>query len=90
MILAYEINRDGTIKERYVSEKNEVKEKGYITKELPQGLYKAIWNGTEWIEGATQEYIESLKVHTEREKTTEDYLMELDYRLSKLELGLEE
>ena len=26
-----------------------------------QGLYKPMWYGKEWVEGATQEYIDSLK-----------------------------
>jgi hypothetical protein len=29
--------------------------------EPSQGLYKPLWNGTTWIEGATQEEIEALK-----------------------------
>lgn len=93
MIQVYEINTDGTIKERYVLEENEAKEKGYITKELPPGLYKAIWNGTSWEEGATEEYIKSLSKNNtdeiQREQVTEDYLLDLDYRISKLEIGAE-
>lgn len=27
----------------------------YVTSPLPQGLYKAKWTGTEWIEGKTEE-----------------------------------
>ena len=30
--------------------------------EPSQGLYKPMWNGTTWIEGATQEEIESMVV----------------------------
>lgn len=33
----------------------------YIQTECPDGFYKPKWNGTEWVEGLTQEEIEEFK-----------------------------
>ena len=35
------------------------------------GFYKAKWNGESWEEGATQEYIDSLKAQAEPQEPTE-------------------
>ena len=45
----------------------------------PQGFYKPKWNGIEWVEGATQEYIDSLK-NTVTEPTIEEQIRaDVDY-----------
>ena len=45
--------------------------------EPSQGLYLPKWNGTEWVEGATQEYIDSLK-NVIAEPTLEERLQALE------------
>ena len=45
--------------------------------EPAQGLYKPKWNGTEWVEGATQEYINSLQP-TPQEPSIEDRISALE------------
>lgn len=39
--------------------------------EPAQGLYQPRWNGEEWVEGATQEYIDSLKPQTQEPTESE-------------------
>jgi hypothetical protein len=79
---AYEIDENGYIKEIYVVEFDE---KGNPLEELtenmviidpPQGLYRAKWTGTEWIEDMTQEEIEILN-NQPRESTTEEIQQEI-------------
>lgn len=43
-----------------------------------QGFYKPKWNGTEWIEGATQEYINNIKAQAVTEPTLEERLQALE------------
>ena len=63
----YEIDSNGFITENYVGEFDEVGNLinpigNFITTDLPQPLlfYKPKWNGTQWVEGATQEEIDEL------------------------------
>lgn len=49
-----------------------------------QGLYIPKWNGTEWIEGATQEYIDSLKAQVVSEPTLEDKVAEQELVIQDL------
>lgn len=57
----YEIDDKGFLKEIYLanvdSEGNILDEdkQGFITVDYPSGLWKRKWNGTEWIEGETEE-----------------------------------
>lgn len=44
--------------------------------EPAQGLYQPKWNGTSWEEGATQEYIDSLKSQAEPQEPTETKRLE--------------
>ena len=44
--------------------------------EPAQGLYKPKWNGESWEEGATQEYIDSLKAQAEPQEPTESDRLE--------------
>lgn len=48
--------------------------------EPTQGLYKPKWNGIEWVEGATQEYIDSLKAQVEPQEPS------LEERVQALEI----
>ena len=46
--------------------------------EPAQGFYRPRWNGTEWIEGLTQEEIGALKANTVAEPTIEERLQALE------------
>ena len=47
--------------------------------EPAQGLYAPKWNGTEWVEGATQEYIDNLKAQAEpQEPSLEERIQALE------------
>jgi hypothetical protein len=51
-----------------------------------QGLYIPKWSGTEWIEGATQEYIDKLKAQAiPTEPTLEEKVLEHDVKIVTLE-----
>lgn len=54
----------------------------------PQGFYKPKWTGTEYVEGATQEYIDGLH-GTTPQPTTEDKLEELATALVEQQKQLE-
>ena len=46
--------------------------------EPAQGLFQPKWNGQEWVENATQEYIDSLKQPISNEPTLEERLEALE------------
>lgn len=62
----FEIDENGYIVEKYAiefdEEGNPLEElaENIITVSPPNGLYRAKWNGTEWIEDMTQEEIDEL------------------------------
>lgn len=83
----FKIDQNGYIMERYVAEfDNEdnlvVELEENIITIPPPSFYKPKWNGTEWIEEGTQ------PVQQPKKPTEIDYLLDLDFRLSMLELGL--
>ena len=47
-----------------------------LTAPPSQGLYIPKWNGEAWEEGATQEYIDSLKAQAEPQEPTESERLE--------------
>ena len=55
--------------------------------EPPFHLHRAKWTGTEWVEDMTQEEINEIK-NRSKIITREDYLLDIDFRLSMIELGL--
>lgn len=63
-----------------------------VVKVLPaQGLYKPRWTGTEWVEGATQEYIDSITnvvVEPSEQDELLNYVLDLDMRMVMIEMGL--
>lgn len=94
----YEINENGHINEIYVVEFDE---EGNPLEELaenivainpPNGLYRAKWTGTEWIEDMTQKEIDELNRRPTKEPSFEEtqieYNVDLDYRVSLIEMGL--
>lgn len=59
--------------------------------EPAQGLYQPKWNGSSWEEGATQEYIDSLKAQVEIEvEPTIDEMnrADIDYLAIMMEVDL--
>ncbi|MCT6924833.1 hypothetical protein [Metasolibacillus sp.] len=63
---------------------------GYVSTYLDtseQGYFKPRWNGTEWVEGATQEEIDEI-TNVPTEPTQDDFLLDLELRVTMLELGL--
>lgn len=89
----YEIDELNYLKEYYVKDFDEhgncLEElsENMITKDIPQGLYRAKWTGTEWVEDMSQAEIDELN-NQPMEPTEFDYLIDLDYRISLLELGI--
>lgn len=72
----YEVDLVGFLKEIYVANVDEYgaiideDKQGFITVDIPSGLFKHRWNGAEWVEGETaeeraeresQQLLESLK-----------------------------
>ncbi len=57
--------------------------------EPSQGLYQPKWNGESWEEGATQEYIDSLKSQMIVEPTLEDRVAEHDTKIVSLQEELD-
>ena len=59
--------------------------------EPSQGLFQPKWNGQEWVEGATQEYIDGLKAQVEIEvEPTLDEInrADIDYLAIMMEVDL--
>lgn len=83
----YEIDENGFIFEIYVKDLNEEDNhleelaKNIITIQPPNGLYRAKWTGTEWVEGMSQDEINilnnqpQLPTAEERLKMAEDTLV---------------
>ena len=58
--------------------------------EASQGLYLPKWNGEQWVEGATQEYIDSLKVEVPHETLNlEEKVLEHEEKIVTLEEALD-
>ncbi len=95
---AYKIDENGFYTEDYIYEENQDLEKNIIVEDIPQGLYKPKWNKKEWIEGATQEYIDNISKPIVQESTetellkqqlleTQDLVAELRYKTILKENG---
>ncbi|NFI92859.1 hypothetical protein FC961_00270 [Clostridium botulinum] len=95
---AYKIDTKGFYIEDYIYQEDEQLEDNIITIKIPQDLYKAKWNGDNWIEGATQEYIDSIKPKSKEPTETEilqkqlletqNMLLELQYKLTNKDLEI--
>lgn len=92
-VLAFEIDENGYIKERYTAHVDtnwnilDEDKKHLIVTPIPGGLFKKKWNGQEWIEGATQEEIDEM-TKIEPSPPTQEEITER--RLADLELMLAE
>lgn len=52
-------------------------------------LFIPRWNGIEWVESATSEEIEKIKNGNIKEEIgIDEFMLDVEYRLSKLELGV--
>lgn len=80
----YKINRDGYLIEIIAAEVNPG---GLIAVDPPNGLYKPQWVGDKWVNGLTQQEIDELNKPIVPEASTENYLIDLDFRISMIELG---
>ncbi len=62
-----------------------------VTIPILVGYVKPIWNGVDWVEGATEQEIQEWENSQDivaTEPTTDDFLLDFEFRLSMLELGL--
>ncbi len=85
----YEIDENNFIKEIHLIDEEENTQ--HVTTNPPNGLYRAKWNGVEWIEDMTQEEIDELNNAPKELTETEmlmDYVVDVDFRVVMLELGL--
>jgi len=59
--IIYDLDAKGFVKERYVAEVDDegavldTRFSGMISQDMPNGLLKPRWTGTEWVEGETEE-----------------------------------
>lgn len=104
MIEIYLLNQNNTIKDKvlYNEETNQYYSKNFVWTELdcdyttvkPPNFVKQLRNGTEWVEGATEEEIVEWKEQQNvtpilsTEEILLNYVADLDYRLSLKEMGL--
>lgn len=85
---AYKIDENGLYTEDYIYEDGQELETDIITTEIPQGFYKPKWNGTEWIEGATQEYIDSMNPTVIQEPTLADRISDIEIAFAEMIGGI--
>lgn len=92
----YKIDENGYLQFEYDEEINEgeVVPEGFTAVPLPKDdlgnqlpFYKPKLVNDKWIEGATQEEIDAIN-NQPKEPTSDDYLIDLDFRISMIELGL--
>lgn len=87
MIKGIRINEYGFFITEVILKEDEV-DSNIILRECPNGLYKPKWTGEKWIEGATAEEIEKLNNSDHKEVGMYEFMLDVDYRLSKIELGV--
>lgn len=80
-IQANKVDADGFIIEPVSVLSTDVLEADIITKPVTGLLYKPKWTGSEWIEGATQEYIDSWN---KPEEPTELELVKEEQKMTSL------
>ena len=83
----YKIDSEGHYIEPVLLKKDEEIPLNHIETQPIDGLYRARWTGVEWIEDMTQEEIDALN-NQSKEPTTDDFLLDFEFRVSMLELGL--
>lgn len=71
----YLIDEDGFyIEDYWVEDYKQESESNMIQDEMQQGLYKPKWDGSKWVEGATEDYIKSITVIDTIETTPQEIL----------------
>lgn len=85
---AYKINEQGFYIEDYIYEEGQELNSNIITTELPQSLHKPKWDGTKWVEGATQEEIDKGNYINPTQKTEIEILKETVDALVLANLGV--
>lgn len=84
----HKIDENGYFLEDVVCDENEPCPEDCVDCVVQEGLYKPLWNGEAWVEGMSAEELLALITPQPTEPTNDDYLVDLDYRLSLMELGL--
>lgn len=98
----FQIDENGYITEKYIAEFDEESNclnqeelpnsNSIVFNKPPNGLYRPRWTGVKWIEDMSQEEMNQL--NNQPKETTEieilrDYVLEIDYKLVLMELGIE-
>lgn len=95
----FKIDNEGFYIEDVILEDDDIIPIGCIEVECPDGFYRPKWNGRIWIEGLTKDEIEELRKPKPQPPSEMDLLKEevlqqseamvdMDFRLTSLELGL--
>ena len=75
MIYVRKIDENGMfIEDVFVEELNEFT----IETPCPSGFYRPKWNGKEWVEGLTQEQIDTIKTNAVQEPTLQERIEALE------------
>ena len=69
---------------------NSIADPQYISEPVPQGFYNPKWNGSEWVEGATQEEIDELTKPQPQEPTVEERLAQTEELLKTVTMAFTE
>lgn len=78
LIQAHKIDADGYVVEAIDPMRvSEYDSEDIVTVCMPNGLYKPRWIGTEWVEDATQEYIDEM-TNVKVEPTAEERIVQLE------------
>jgi hypothetical protein len=88
MRLVRKIDEQGFFIEDVILDDNDKSEDNHIQLEVPQGLHKPKWDGSKWEEGLTAEELAEATKPIPQEPTQIDYLVDLDFRMSMIELGM--
>ena len=90
MIEIFEVDKNGHIIENYLhDEKLTLPEGSFVVERLPVGIHRPKWDfeNKKWIDEITEEELREVRNRV-KQPTQYDYLLNLDFRLSTLELGL--
>ena len=83
---------DVILEEQPMIEQNEemILDPHYVSDPVPQGFYHPKWNGTTWVEGATQEEIDELTKPQPHEPTVEERLEQTEELLRTVTMAFTE
>lgn len=69
---------------------NSIADPQYVSEPVSQGFYHPKWNGSEWVEGATQEEIDELTKPQPQEPTIEERLEQTEELLRTVTMAFTE